>query len=118
MNKYVLIFDSYLGKGFFWIFWGFLLFNKNDAAFSTLAVVYLASGVVFIVAGCTGVGPIHHLTGNRPSGSDVAGPGVSRAPGRGNSVLPPDTYLASAAGAAAQHPGAAEAATSWATAGP
>ena len=102
VNKYVLIFDGYLGKGCFWIFWGFLLFSGGGSGdqigWTILALVYIIFGVIFICAFCSRVGPIHHLSGDRPDAKDTT-PG--RAPGRGNTTLPPDPYLANHPGATA-----------------
>lgn len=42
--------DTYAGKGAFWIFWGFLLFNPDGhIGWQILAVVYLACGAVFLI---------------------------------------------------------------------
>lgn len=87
--KYALLFDGYLGKGCFYIFWGFLLWSKK-AEWMVLALVYLGGGVVFIIAQFTVEGPIHHLSGDRPASSA----GRNTAPPSVNHPAAPDPYLA------------------------
>lgn len=42
--------DTYAGKGAFWIFWGFLVFDlRGPIGWQILGVLYLACGVVFLV---------------------------------------------------------------------
>jgi len=44
ITKYLLFFDGYFGKGFFYIFWGFLMWN-GKVEWIILALVFLCSGI-------------------------------------------------------------------------
>jgi len=61
--------DTYFGKGFFFIFWGFLLFKssgENYVGWVILAILFLASGICYMVAQfILPDGPIHLMGDDR-----------------------------------------------------
>lgn len=61
VTKWCPALETYLGKGFFWIFWGFLLIDGH-VGWQILAVLYLAAGVCYICAQfALPGGPIHAM---------------------------------------------------------
>jgi len=99
VTKWFPALDVYFGKGVCWVFWGFLLF-AGSIEWQILAFLFLASGVVFMLAefGVDG-GPLH-LLGERPAGSGGGGGGGDKAAyeseGNRDGAMPPapDPYLA------------------------
>lgn len=107
----------FFGKGFFFIFWGFLLFGNHvsvtahavpvlwssrvserltQVGFAILAIIYLSSGVCYMIAQFTVPGGPVHVTGDDQYADTKAAQTIQRYEGDDSgatSSTPPDPYL-------------------------
>jgi len=90
--KYMLILDSYLGKGCFFIFWGFLMWGKKPE-WIIASLIFLGAGVCFICGSFAVSSPPVYLCGERPAdakpGAPPRAPENSRPAPPGDPVWPP-----------------------------
>ena len=90
--KYMLILDSYLGKGCFFIFWGFLMWGKKPE-WIIASLIFLGVGVCFICGSFAVSSPPVYLCGERPAdakpGAPPRAPEAARPAPPGDPVWPP-----------------------------
>ena len=90
--KYMLILDSYLGKGCFFIFWGFLMWGKKPE-WIIASLIVLGAGVCFICGSFAVSSPPVYLCGERPAdakpGAPPRAPEAARPAPPGDPVWPP-----------------------------
>mmetsp|Transcript_5648 Transcript_5648/g.14546 ORF Transcript_5648/g.14546 Transcript_5648/m.14546 type:complete len:128 (-) Transcript_5648:234-617(-) len=92
--KYCPALETFFGKGFFWVFWGFLLFGRQ-IGLRILAVVYLAAGICFMAAHFVVREPPVHLMGDDQLADAKAAQSLERyeTDDHGAPAGPPDPYL-------------------------
>ncbi|KAJ8601565.1 hypothetical protein CTAYLR_005212 [Chrysophaeum taylorii] len=87
--------ETYFGKGFFFIFWGFLFFG-GDVGTSILAIFFLASGVCYMTAQFLVWAPPIHLMGDDQVQDAQAAERLDRYDrDDGSAAMPVDPYVSS-----------------------
>mmetsp|Transcript_21928 Transcript_21928/g.70598 ORF Transcript_21928/g.70598 Transcript_21928/m.70598 type:complete len:167 (+) Transcript_21928:168-668(+) len=87
--------DTYFGKGAFFVFWGFLLFD-DDVGWQILAVIYLASGLILMGAHLAYPTGVVHFSGDDKFADTKAAEAISNyerdASSQGSSVRHPNDH--------------------------
>ncbi|KAJ8601566.1 hypothetical protein CTAYLR_005213 [Chrysophaeum taylorii] len=87
--------ETYFGKGIFFIFWGFLLFG-GDVGTSILAVIFLGSGVAYMVAQFSiGAPPVHFMGDDKFQDTQAAEHLERYDRDNASASMPIDPYLSS-----------------------
>ena len=121
--RYMMLFDSYFGKGCFYIFWGFLMWGSRPV-WIIAALVFIGVGICYIIGSCSVSAPPVYICGERPAdakpGVPPRAPESSRPAPPGDPVWPPppeeDPYRMPSQQQVQQQ--ASDAAVSWAKENP
>lgn len=77
VTKWCPALESYFGKGFFYAFWGFLLFGRQ-VGLSIVGFIFLFFGACFMIAQFTVEGPPMHIMGDDKYADSKAAASIER----------------------------------------